>query len=126
MAASDFGRDRPSEASEPEEPTRQGLDEAPDLPTFMASLGEKTAQGQVTALAYYGRVHRSLTEVTEQVLEPMFNEALIRMPDVGNALGNASRKTIGWMRRIPGKRGAFELTGAGENMVKMKLKSNAK
>src|SRR5690349_3012249 len=25
-------------------------DEAPDLPTFMASLGEKTAQGQATAL----------------------------------------------------------------------------
>ena len=90
---------------------------------FYKQKGPKTAQERVVVFAAFARRRRALSEFGVADLQALYNEAHVPMDQVQNAIYNAARKSVGWLRRVEGRRNTYQVTPAGENYVDTKLPS---
>ena len=102
----------------------------PALQDFYKGCAPRTAIEQVTVLAAYLARHNNVPEVSAEVLEPHFQMLAVHGEKVpGNvraAIWNAAAKGRGYLRRVQGKKNAYELTTAGQALVSSKLPERAK
>lgn len=89
---------------------------------FVEEKQPKTEMEKATVLAYFAKKHRGVAEFTIDELEALYNEAHVPIRGVRNAIGNASKKANGGLlKAVAGKRGAYQVTAAGESYIKTKL-----
>jgi hypothetical protein len=102
------------------------------LRDFYQRKNPKNDMEKVTIAAFYAKEYRGKDEITEEDVRRLLNEAGERkLPrNVANTLNNAARANYGYLERVKGKRGSYEVTNAGQNLVNYDLeernKSNSK
>lgn len=95
--------------------------EAPRIDTFYKEKDPRSDMERVTVLTYYAKEFRNISEISEAILGPLFNETGVRLPkNVGQAIRNAARKQYGYLESA-GKAGFYRITNAGINLVMHQL-----
>ncbi|MBI4312546.1 MAG: hypothetical protein HY681_12310 [Chloroflexi bacterium] len=116
----------PSHVPPPPEPPKA----PPSLLEFYKQRAPSTDVDRVTVLAAYSRDHKSMGEVTEDSLHPLFRELAVlgQQPakNITHGIWNAASKGRAYLERVEGKRGAYRLTNAGAALVYSTLPEQAK
>jgi len=94
-----------------------GADAERSLGEFYRACAPSTEHARVTVFAYYRKRYQGVNTINQSVAEQMYNEVGEKLPKkVRNAFSDAARRERGWLKRV-GK-GTYEITGAGENMMR--------
>lgn len=110
-----------------EKPSEKVMPESPQIDSFYKEKDPRNDMERVTVLTYYAKEYRSISEVSDKDLTPLFNEVIGgKLPkNVMQAIRNAARKQYGYLEST-GKVGYYRITNAGINRVNSLPRSKKK
>ena len=95
--------------------------EVPRIDNFYKEKDPRNDMERITVLGYYAKEYRSIPEVSESELAPLFNEVGGQLPkDIMQTLRNAARKKYSYLEST-GRKGYYRITNIGINLVKIRL-----